>query len=44
MQTFTQTCAAGMAPWHVGTLVMTAPLCGLIGADLFLGKRMAPNR
>jgi S-adenosylmethionine uptake transporter len=44
VQAFTQAFASGMAPWHVVALVMTSPFFVLIGAAVFLGERVAPNR
>ena len=44
IQAFTQAFAAGMAPWHVIALVMTSPFFVMIGAVLFLGEKVGPNR
>lgn len=44
VQAFTQAFASGMAPWHVVALVMTSPFFVLLGAAIFLGERVAPNR
>lgn len=44
VQAFTQAFASGMAPWHVVALVMTSPFFVMIGAALFLGERVTPNR
>lgn len=44
VQAFTQAFASGMAPWHVVALVMTSPFFVMIGAAMFLGERVTPNR
>ncbi len=44
VQAFTQAFASGMAPWHVIALVMTSPFFVMIGAALFLGEKVGPNR
>lgn len=41
---FTMAFASGMAVWHVVALVMTSPFFVLIGATLFLGEKVKPNR
>lgn len=44
VQAFTQAFASGMAPWHVIALVMTSPFFVMLGAALFLGEKVGPNR
>lgn len=44
VQAFTQAFASGMQPWHVIALVMTSPFFVMLGAAVFLGERVGPNR
>jgi drug/metabolite transporter (DMT)-like permease len=44
VQAFTMAFSSGMAPWHVIALVMTSPFFVMLGAALFLGERVGPNR
>jgi S-adenosylmethionine uptake transporter len=44
VQAFVMSFSAGLPIWHVVALVMTSPFFVLIGAVLFLGETVAPNR
>ena len=44
VQAFVMSFSAGLPIWHVVALVMTSPFFVLIGAVLFLGEAVAPNR
>lgn len=44
VQAFVMSFSAGLPIWHVVALVMTSPFFVLIGASLFLGESVAPNR
>ena len=44
VQAFTLAFASGMAPWHVIALVMTSPFFIMLGAAMFLGEKVGPNR